>query len=82
MDNTQANLTHYMPSGKPVPAVLTDAEAAEFLRLDGEHPERTLKYWRDKGELVGIRLGKRIRYRLEDVLSFLAKKAGKTLQNA
>lgn len=79
MDETQTNLTHFMPSGKPAPAVLTAEEAVEFLRLDGKNPLRTLKYWRDEGELVGFRLGKRVRYRLEDVLSFVAKKAGNTL---
>jgi excisionase family DNA binding protein len=72
----------FLPSGKPAPAVLTAEEAAEFLRLDGKNPDRTLKYWRDEGELAGFRLGRRIRYRLEDVLSFLAKKAENTLQKA
>ena len=74
MDKLDGISIIFLPSGKPAPAVLTAVEAAEFLRLDGKHPERTLKYWRDEGELMGIQLGRRIRYRLEDVMSFLAKK--------
>lgn len=77
MDDAQTNLIHFMPSGKPAPAVLTAEEAAELLRLEGKNPERTLKYWRDEGELAGFRLGRKVRYRLSDVLEFLAKKAQK-----
>ena len=80
MDDAQANLIHFMPNGKPCPTVLTAEETAELLRLDNGDPMRTLKYFRDKQELVGFRLGRRVRYRLEDVLSFLAKKAKKPLQ--
>jgi hypothetical protein len=69
----------FLPSGKPAPAVMTSAEVIELLRLDSGSPERTLKYFRDEQELVGFRLGRRVRYRLEDVLSFLAKKAEKAL---
>jgi hypothetical protein len=65
----------FLPSGKPAPAVLTAAEVAEFLRLDGK-AERTLKYWRDMGLLRGVRLGKTLRYRLCDVEAFLAAKVG------
>jgi len=68
----------FMPDGHPAPAVLTGDEVALFLRLDGAG-QRTLKYWRDQGELIGVRLGRRVRYRLEDVLTFLANKSsGKT----
>jgi hypothetical protein len=67
----------FMPDGRPAPAVLTGEEAAAFLRLDG-NGQRALKYWRDMGELVGVRLGRRIRYRLEDLKAFLVKKAEKT----
>jgi hypothetical protein len=65
----------FMPSGKPCPVVLTAGEVVELLRLDG-NGERTLKYYRDEGELVGFRLGRKVRYRLADVMAFLAKKAG------
>jgi hypothetical protein len=64
----------FLPSGRPAPAVLTAEETAELLRLDG-NSQRALKYWRDIGELIGIRLGRKVRYRLSDVLDFLNKKA-------
>ncbi len=66
----------FLPSGRPAPAVLTASEAIELLRLDGKNPERTLKFWRDEGQLQGVYLGRRIRYRLVDVERFLARKAG------
>jgi hypothetical protein len=78
MNDAQANLIHFMPNGKPCPTVLTAEETADILRLDNGDPMRTLKYFRDEGELVGFRLGRKVRYRLVDVLAFLAKKAQKT----
>ena len=65
----------YMPSGKPCPVVLTGSEVAELLRLDGNSPERTLKFYRSEKGLVGFRMGRRIRYRLVDILSFLEQKS-------
>lgn len=67
----------FLPSGKPAPAVLTAEETAELLRLDNGDPLRTLKFYRDEGELRGVRIGRRIRYRLEDVERFLKQKAEK-----
>ena len=64
----------FLPSGRPAPGVMTAEEVAEFLRLDGGDPLRTLKYWRDQGQLTGIRLGRRVRYPLDEVLRFLARK--------
>jgi len=67
----------FLPDGRPAPAVLTAAEVAAFLRLDGNgKAERTLKYWRDEGLLKGVRLGRKVRYRLSDVEAFLDHKAG------
>jgi hypothetical protein len=65
----------FMPDGKPAPAVLTGEEVIVFLRLETGYGLRTLKYWRDEGLLVGFRLGRKVRYRLVDVLDFLNKKA-------
>jgi hypothetical protein len=65
----------FMPSGKPCPVVMTADEVIELLRLDGNSPERTLKFFRDEGQLRGFRLGRRVRYRLCDVLTFLEQKA-------
>jgi hypothetical protein len=64
----------FLPDGRPAPAVLTAEETISLLRLDGEHPERCLKYWRDRGLLRGVRLGKTLRYRLSDIEAFLAQK--------
>ena len=70
-------LIHYMPNGSPCPAVMTDTELISFLRLDASTGFRTLKYYRDEGQLVGIRLGKSVRYELREVLRFLNEKTEK-----
>lgn len=67
----------FMPDGRPAPAVMTGEELIEFLRLDGKG-ERTLKYYRDEGELCGIRIGRKVRYPLDEVLRFLAQKVAKS----
>lgn len=71
----------FLPSGKPAPVVLTSEELVCLLRLEGAHPERTLKYYRDEGELCGIRIGRKVRYPLDEVLRFLAQKAAKNRSN-
>ena len=63
-------------NGNPAPLVLTSNDLINLLRLDDQGPkngEATLKYYRDRGLLKGIRLGKKIRYTLPDVLVFLEK---------
>jgi len=60
--------------------VLTGEEVAELLRLDG-NGQRALKYWRDQGALVGIRIGRKVRYPLDEVLRFLAEKVAKSRSN-
>jgi hypothetical protein len=69
-----------MPDGRPAPAVLTSAEVIEFLRLNG-NGERTLKFYRDEGKIVGIRIGRKVRYPLDEVLKFLAEKVAKGRSN-
>jgi len=66
-----------LPNGKPAPSVLTLKELIELLRIEGKNPERTIKYYRDVGLLRGIKLGRHLRYRLEDVQEFLAQKSWK-----
>jgi len=75
LDHTQYASIPFLPDGRPCPAVLTADELISLLRLDGEHPGRCLKFWRDMGLLRGVRLGKTLRYRLADVLDFLDRKA-------
>jgi hypothetical protein len=65
----------YLPDGRPAPVVLTAEETAGLLRLDVGDPLRTLKHYRDENELRGFRLGRKVRYRLADVLAFLERKA-------
>ena len=70
----------YMPNGIPAPEVMTAQEACIFLRLDQadlKNPATTLQYYRDKGELKGIRIGKSIRYTKEDLLTFLRNQSKK-----
>ncbi len=64
----------FMPDGKPAPAVMTPDEVAVFLRLDGSGL-RCLKYWRDTNQIAGVRLGKKLRYTLPEVLRFLEQKS-------
>jgi hypothetical protein len=62
----------------PCPELLTEDEAVCYLRLDiddSSNPEQTLKYYRDKGELVAIRVGRKNRYRRQDLVNFLAHKS-------
>jgi hypothetical protein len=73
-DFEYAGITVYFPNGQPAPIILTEQELITLLRLDTEGPQTpslTLQYYRDKGLLRGIRVGKRIRYYLYDVLRFL-----------
>ena len=76
-NDTQSVHTYpvYMPNGNPAPLVLTEQELIILLRLDGEsdgpkNPKYTLEYYRKQG-LRAIRIGKRLRYYLSDVIDFL-----------
>jgi hypothetical protein len=77
MDNLTPTIS-YLPDGRPAPAVMTTAEVIEFLRLDSDKGSRTLKYYRDEGELTGIRLGRSVKYPLSEVMRFLNEKVNKT----
>jgi hypothetical protein len=68
--------TIFFPDGRPVPEVLIEKELIELLRLDENGPKDpalTIHYYRDKGLLRGIRIGKRIRYTKQEVIRFLEK---------
>ena len=68
--------TIYFPDGNPVPEVLTENDLIKLLRLNEDGPKDptlTIHYYRDKGLLRGIRIGKRIRYTKQEVLNFLQK---------
>lgn len=70
----------FMPSGKPAPAVMTSAEVIKFLRLDADKGLRCLKYYRDQEQLIGVRIGRKVRYPLSEVMRFLAQKVAKKQQ--
>jgi len=60
--------------------LLTPFEAAQYLRLDetGMHTPnsaaRTLKYWRDRGELRATKFARRVWYRRAELDAFLINK--------
>ena len=54
-----------LPDGTPCPSVMTEAEAIKYLRLDVDGPKNTsntLKYYRDRGILNAVRIGRNLRY--------------------
>ena len=81
-DNYVFVIPSVLPDGNggftPCPEVLTEEEAIRYLRLDLEvssNSRQTLKYYRDKGELVAIRIGRKNRYRRRDLDDFLSRKS-------
>lgn len=42
---------------------------------DSVDPKQTLKYYRDQGQLIAIKVGRRNRYRRQDLENFLAQKS-------
>ena len=84
LESMQHNLiaSVVLPDGNggflPCPELLTEDEAIRYLRLDAEGgsvQERTMKYYRDKGELIAIKVSRKNRYRRMDLDNFLAKKS-------
>ena len=78
MDSNYCKHVVFFPDGRPVPEVLTEQEAIEFLRLnDGpKHPEMTLQYYRSEGLLKGIKIGRKLRYTKTEMLRFLERLYG------
>lgn len=68
-------IIHHMPDGTPAPSILTCEEVLAFLRLDEikvKKPRTTLDYYRQRG-LKAKRIGRAVRFRLEDVLEFVER---------
>ena len=62
----------YMPDGSIMPELLTEQEAIVFFRLESENnPTRTLKYYRDKGQLRAVKIGVNLLYPKWEVLNFI-----------
>lgn len=55
--------------------VLTDEEAAAFLRLDQTEsdPLRTLRYYREKGLLRATQIGRHVRYLQSELVAFVRR---------
>ena len=67
---------HYLPNGKIMPELLTEQEAIHLLRLDTDtvkNPHRTLKYYRDKRQLKGTRIGNNFCYTKKELLAFIER---------
>lgn len=79
--NEQTFSVVFLPDGRPAPALLTADETVSLLRLDNANPLRTLKFYRDEGLLCGVRIGKRVRYPLAEVMRFLAQKVALNKNN-
>ena len=72
-NNNPGRGTVYMPDGKTImPELLTEQEALIWLRLETEdNAPRTLKYYRDKGQLRGVKIGKNFLYPKQELLDFI-----------
>lgn len=67
-------ITLCMPDGTPAPGMLTTDELIRFLRISETQtrfPESTIRYYREKGLLRGVQVGRAVRYPLTEVLRFL-----------
>ena len=75
MDSNYCQHVVYFPDGRPVPEVLNEQEAIEFLRLDDgtKHPEVSLQYYRSEGLLKGVKIGRKLRYTKTELLRFLER---------
>ena len=64
----------HFANGRPCPALLTEPEAIEYLRLDNngvKHPERTLRRLREQGKIAAIHVGRCVRYPLASLQTFI-----------
>jgi hypothetical protein len=77
---TQRDIDNGWPKRPSIfPELMTPIEAAMFLRLDQtkhtpESAYRTLKYWREKGELRATKYARRVWYLKNELEKFLENK--------
>lgn len=80
-ENSHGSTTSAVLPGDPgqqCPELLTAEEAIRYLRLDvgdSKNPERTLQYYREKGQLKGVQVARHLRYRRVDLDDFLSRLA-------
>ena len=64
-------LQPHMPDGTPAPYLMTLEELCEFLRIERvRYPREAVERLRHRG-LSAIQVGKRVLYRVDDVVDFL-----------
>ena len=66
----------YMPGeagNVPAPYLMTVEEAARFLRIESSEPDETLRYYRQKGWLKAVQIGKKVRFTLPDLIECVEK---------
>ncbi len=63
----------------PCPALLDEAEAIKFLRLDKQkaNPKNTLKHYRERGILKATVIGKNLFYSRKSLVEFLDRLTSK-----
>ena len=74
--NTSAILPDSYGNFTPCPELLTEEEAIRYLRLDingPSNPSNTLKYYRDRGFLKGVRVGRNLRYPRKELDNMIEK---------
>ncbi|MCG7854153.1 MAG: helix-turn-helix domain-containing protein [Methanosarcinaceae archaeon] len=82
-NNSAINITEKWPEKPEIfPNLMTPLEAAMFLRMDqiGHNPisaQRTLDYWRNKGELKATKYSRRVWYLKVELEKFLINKTEK-----
>ena len=60
----------FMPGGRPAPYLMTQDDLVEFLRLEVRFPRDSIDRMRTHG-LQACQVGRRVLFRLTDVLEFL-----------
>lgn len=61
-------ITWFMPDGRPCPAILTADEVVQLLRLRNRN---ALNYYRERRMIRGTRLGRHVRFSIEEVRRFV-----------
>lgn len=68
MNETNDAITWFMPDGRPCPAVLTADEVVVLLRLPNQN---ALNYYRGRKMIRGTRLGRYVRFSIDEVRRFI-----------
>lgn len=68
MQTEQDAITWYMPDGRPCPAVLTADEVVSLLRMRNHN---ALNYYRERRMILGTRIGRHVRFTIDEVRRFL-----------